>query len=146
MPSRTVDERRSLPMTLMNARECVMQRFRRILTPYGLTEQQWRVLYILESNPGLDGTELAERASVLSPSLSRIIKSLAKRKFVTIGKDHEDRRWIIVDITPAGSAIMEKIATERSLVYEGIEARFGKKRLDDLLDILDSFIESEKLP
>ena len=38
---------RSLPIMLLRAREAVMKRFRPMLKAHGLSEQQWRVLRVL---------------------------------------------------------------------------------------------------
>ena len=38
---------RSLPMSLLRAREAVMRQFRPSLREHGLTEQQWRILRAL---------------------------------------------------------------------------------------------------
>ena len=38
---------RSLPMSLLRAREAVMRQFRPSLRNHGLTEQQWRILRAL---------------------------------------------------------------------------------------------------
>src|SRR6266849_5130597 len=40
---------RSLPMSLLRAREAVMRHFRPSLRDHGLTEQQWRILRALAS-------------------------------------------------------------------------------------------------
>ena len=54
-----------------------------------------------EESP-LDATEVAERACVLAPSLTRIIKALEERKLITRKRDMADGRRISLAITPAG--------------------------------------------
>ena len=50
---------RSLPMSLLRAREAVMRHFRPSLRDHGLTEQQWRILRALASIDAIEVTELA---------------------------------------------------------------------------------------
>ena len=66
------DFSRSLPMSLLRAREAVMRHFRASLRAHGMTEQQWRILRALASIDRTEVTELARMAYLLGPSLSRI--------------------------------------------------------------------------
>ena len=50
---------RSLPMSLLRAREAVMRQFRPSLRHHGLTEQQWRILRALAAVETIEVTELA---------------------------------------------------------------------------------------
>ncbi len=61
----------ALPMALLRAREAVMARFRPLLDAHGINEQQWRVIRVLAEHPSLDATDLAQRANILAPSLTR---------------------------------------------------------------------------
>ena len=67
-------------MSLLRAREMVMTHFRPMLARHRVTEQQWRVIRVLHEQSPLGATEVAERASILGPSLTRIIKALESRK------------------------------------------------------------------
>ena len=51
---------RSLPMSLLRAREAVMRQFRPSLRNHGLTEQQWRILRALTAVDTIEVTELAQ--------------------------------------------------------------------------------------
>src|SRR5260370_21905197 len=63
---------RSLPMSLLRAREAAMRLFRPSLRNHGLTEQQWRTLRALSSHDALGVTEIARGAFCLCPRLSRV--------------------------------------------------------------------------
>src|SRR5258707_12488907 len=73
---------RSLPMSLLRAREAVMRHFRASLRQHGLTEQQWRILRALASVDTIEVTELARMAFLLAPSLSRILRGLEARHLI----------------------------------------------------------------
>jgi len=73
---------RSLPMSLLRAREAVMRHFRPSLRNHGLTEQQWRILRALASIDAIEVTELAHVAFLLGPSLSRILRDLEARHLI----------------------------------------------------------------
>src|ERR1700686_3239285 len=76
------DFSRSLPMSLLRAREAVMRQFRPSLRRHDLTEQQWRILRALAAIDAIEVTELARTAFLLGPSLSRILRDLEARKLI----------------------------------------------------------------
>ena len=136
--------RRSLPMALLHAREAVMARFRPMLAAHEVTEQQWRVLRVLSKAGPVEATELADRASVMPPSLTRIIKALEGRKFITRNKAQGDGRRVVLTIAPAGSTLIEALSPKRLVIYRDIEQRFGQDRLEQLLDLLESLVDGER--
>ena len=139
-----LDTRRSLPMSLLRAREAIMVRFRPMLARHDVTEQQWRVLRVLSENSPLDATEVADRASIMAPSLTRIIKAMEDRGFIAKGKFPDDGRRVLLSITPAGSSFIAQISPERQVIYQDIENRFGPEELQKLLDMLEALIDSQK--
>jgi homoprotocatechuate degradation regulator HpaR len=129
--------RRSLPIALLRAREAVMTHFRPMLAEHDITEQQWRVIRILAERGMIDASEMADRAFILAPSLTRIIRSLEERGIISKAKDDNDGRRVLLQITPAGLAIIEEVAPESRLIYERLEKSFGRERIDQLLEMLD---------
>lgn len=133
-------------MALLRAREAVMLRFRPILAEHDVTEQQWRVIRVLGEQSPLDASELAERASILAPSLTRIIKALEDRKLITRGKVVGDGRRVILAIAPKGKVLIATVAPQSRAIYDGVEQRLGHDRYEHLLDLLESLIASETAP
>ncbi|WP_432288937.1 homoprotocatechuate degradation operon regulator HpaR (plasmid) [Aminobacter sp. BA135] len=136
--------RRSLPMSLLRAREVVMAQFRPILAQHGVSEQQWRVIRVLGEQSPLDATELAERASILAPSLTRIIKALEERSLITRGKVEGDGRRVMLSIAPKGQVLISEVSPESSAIYDDVQRRIGHERYEQLLDLLEGLIDLEK--
>jgi homoprotocatechuate degradation regulator HpaR len=139
------DTRRSLPIALLRAREAIMGHFRPMLAAHDVTEQQWRVIRILAESGTIDASELADRAFILAPSLTRILRTLEQRSIVAKVKDEYDGRRVLLQITSAGLAKIDKVAPESRLIYENLENHFGRKWMDQLLDMLNelAMIESD---
>jgi homoprotocatechuate degradation regulator HpaR len=135
--------RRSLPMALLRAREAVMARFRPLLAEHDMTEQQWRVIRILGESGTLDATELASRCCILTPSLTRMIRALAKRKLLTRRRDSDDGRRIILEVTPKAQAMIASMMPEINAIYDELEREFGKDRLESVLDVLEELADIE---
>ncbi len=114
-----------------------------MLARHDITEQQWRVLRVLAETGPLEATELAGRASILPPSLTRIIKALEERRLITRNRVKDDGRRALLAITASGVALIEDLAPERIAIYEAIEGRYGAEQYEQLLDMLESLIQSE---
>ena len=135
---RLVSTQKSLPMALLKAREAVMERLRPVLSAHGVTEQQWRVLRVLEERGVLDSSTLAGASNLLPPSLTRIMKLMEGRGLISMSRDPQDGRRAQVHITPQGSALIQQAAPEAIAVADEIEAAVGAERLDALLVELDA--------
>lgn len=127
---------RSLPIALIRARETVMAPIREMLSETGITEQQWRVLRVLSEGGTLDATEVADRASLLLPSLTRIVRSLSDRGYVTRTRDHGDRRRQMLAITPTGQQVIDDNLDEALRIAQRIRATLGENNYEKLLDLL----------
>tara|TARA_B110000208_G_scaffold70455_1_gene90820 strand:- start:288 stop:728 length:441 start_codon:yes stop_codon:yes gene_type:complete len=127
---------RSLPIALMRSREKVMAPIREMLKASGITEQQWRVLRILSEFGPQDLTEIAAKASLLMPSLSRIIRKLGEDELIIRAKDLDDRRRQTVVIAPAGKQIIDNNLAQATKIVVEFQHRLGTDRFELLLDLL----------
>lgn len=127
----------SLPMALLRAREAVMSHFRPVLDRHGVNEQQWRVIRVLAEAGPLDASEVAERANILAPSLTRMIRAMAERGLIVKARDKADGRRAILTIAPAGLALLRAASPDSARVYDALERRFGRDRVEQLLALLD---------
>ncbi|MEM7377704.1 MAG: homoprotocatechuate degradation operon regulator HpaR [Pseudomonadota bacterium] len=140
-PAVPTQTRRSIPIALLRAREQVMSRFRPMLAVHGVTEQQWRVLRVVAESEAIDASELAQRACILAPSLTRIAKHLEDGGLIMRVKDAQDARRARFDIAPDGLALIDAMAADREAIYASIEAEFGHERMETLLELLEQLAE-----
>jgi homoprotocatechuate degradation regulator HpaR len=140
----TPDIGRSLPMALLLAREAVMERFRPILSSHNINEQQWRVLRVLDESGKMEASQVAVRACILPPSLTRIIKILESCELIVSCKDKNDGRRTLLDIDKKGRELIALVSPESGAVYAEIEAVLGHDEVAHLLDILDELQKSLK--
>jgi homoprotocatechuate degradation regulator HpaR len=127
---------RSLPMSLLRAREAVMRHFRPSLRDHGLTEQQWRILRALASIDAIEVTELARVAFLLGPSLSRILRDLEARHLIERRAAKADLRRGVVSISAKGLTLIEAVAPSSEAIYAAITRRYGVRKLAELQDML----------
>ena len=127
---------RSLPIALIRAREGVMAPIREMLSETGITEQQWRVLRVLSEHGLLDTTTLAERSSLLFPSLTRIAASMRDKGLITQTRDEIDRRRQLIEITASGQKIIDDRTSQSIQIVDDIKTKLGTDNYETLLDLL----------
>jgi homoprotocatechuate degradation regulator HpaR len=130
------DFSKSLPMSLLRAREAVMKQFRPSLRRHGLTEQQWRILRALTAVDAIEVTELARVAFLLGPSLSRILRDLEARQLIERRTAKADLRRSVVSISQKGVKLIELVAPTSEAIYAAIMRRYGAQNLAELQDML----------
>lgn len=146
--------RRSLPMSLLKAREAVMRSFIPHLREHDLTAQQWRVLRALLDNweSGVEAVEmstLAEQCYLMMPSLSRIVQYLCKRGLIERRPCEKDMRRSMISVSPKGVELVNLMAPQSEARYEHLTKVFGYGKLELLYELLDELTEklsAESLP
>lgn len=135
------DTRHALPMALLRAREAVMTRFRPMLAAHDINEQQWRVIRVLGEVDSLDASEVALRANILAPSLTRMIKAMTERGLIERARDSSDGRRVMLSIAPKGRDLLAAVAPDSAAIYRQLEAEYGPERTAHLIDLLIALAE-----
>ncbi|MEM6619507.1 MAG: homoprotocatechuate degradation operon regulator HpaR [Pseudomonadota bacterium] len=131
----------SLPIMLLRAREALMRRIRPYLLEHDLSEQQWRVLRVLDEAGPLEPTELGERCVVLTPSLTRILAHLDRRAMIRREPHPTDKRKQIIHLTDTGAEVIAQIAPRARVVYQELEEAFGRPQMNNLLNKLSKLAD-----
>ena len=136
MSSKLPSTSRSLPIALIRAREGVMAPIRNMLSETGITEQQWRVLRVLSEFGMLDTTTLADRSSLLFPSLTRIAATMRDKGLITQTRDDVDRRRQLIEITAEGQKIIDDRTAQTTQIVVDFKTKLGSENYETLLDLL----------
>ena len=128
---------RSLPIALLRACERVMGPIRAMLYDVGITEQQWRVLRVLQETGPLEPTQIAEQACLLLPSLTRILQKLEEKNYIERSRNKADRRKQSVKVTRTGANLIEANLSSALALTDQVRARMGDERYEQLLDLLN---------
>lgn len=136
------DFQRSLPMSLMRAREAVMRNFVPALQAHNLSAQQWRVIRMLaDAGGGMAMSEVSERCFLLLPSLTRIAQNLESRGLIARSTVESDQRRALLAITEEGLSLFRVIAPQSEQRYKEITEKFGFGKLELLYELLDELVE-----
>lgn len=133
---------RSLPMTLLRAREAVMSKFIPFLKEHGLSAQQWRVMRTLDQEDGIEISELSKRCYLLKPSMSRIVQNLEARKLIERRTVATDQRRTALYLTQSGRDLVKLVAPKSEERYQFITRQFGNGKLDLLQELLEDLVNA----
>jgi homoprotocatechuate degradation regulator HpaR len=127
---------RALPVGLLRAREAVMFHMRPVLREHGTTEQQWRVLRSLSAWEPMDKTTLANRSTLLMPSLLRILKDLKKLGLIRLVRSTTNRRLSGVVLTARGASYVEHVSAAIAVKSKVLKEAIGEPIVEHLLTLL----------
>ncbi len=82
-------------------------------------------------------TELAERHAVSLPTMSSSINTLVEQGWVTRRRAGQDRRMVIVELTPAGHAVLDELTSSVSSRVAGLLSSLSPDECDQLVESLE---------
>jgi DNA-binding MarR family transcriptional regulator len=101
-----------------------------------LTMPQLKALLVLHLRPGSSGLDVMSAMGISLATVTGIVDRLAARGLVTRREDPRDRRVRRLELTPAGSALMEGIITAGAAHQRRLLARLD----DDALRTVEEAI------
>ena len=135
---------RNLPRLLLQARESVMAHTRPSLREQGLSDQQWRVLRVLGEHGTVETGRVAREAYILGPSLTGVLARMERDGLIARERDPADQRRTVVQATPKGLKLVDKLSRSIESHYAWMEKSLGKQKLAQLYLLLDQVIELEQ--
>lgn len=137
---------RNLPQLFLRAREELLRHFRPIITHFGLTEQQWRILRAISEFDQLEPREICEICQILSPSLTGVLSRMEDMGLVTRTRMEEDQRRVTVRLTPKAEQLVSELGPLIVEQYKIIEKAFGQELIHELYEVMDRVIVAERGP
>lgn len=131
----------ALPIALTRAREAVLSHWRPLISSRGFTEQQWRVLRVVNEYEPIDISTLASFSALHMPSVTRILQALQKRGYVTRERDTADSRRSWIKVTQKTRDVMYAEGMKSREINEHIMERFGEENFRQLSKLLNELAE-----
>lgn len=104
---------------------------------YDLSHAALNALAVIEGHgePVTSG-DVGARMHITSGTVTTLLDNLERKGFVTRSVDKGDRRRVLVDITPAAQAVLDKMLPEVQLVCRYVMDDLGPKGQQDLVNTL----------
>jgi DNA-binding MarR family transcriptional regulator len=109
MTSTTQARQARLADLLSGAERQVAHRIEQALGRSGVTLEQWRVLCCLSDGAGHPMSEIARRALVPPPTLTKHVDRMTERGLVYRRPDDRDRRKVLVFVAARGSRLFSRL-------------------------------------
>lgn len=123
---------------LFRAQVTVMRRLTADFPTGEITLGDYDALFTLSRAPEhrLRIKNLAENMLLTQPSVSRLIDRLAARGLVTKSGDPDDRRGVIVELTPAGYDVFHRAALSHSRsIIERLDGALTPQEFETLIEL-----------
>lgn len=132
----TTKDPRALGFLLVDVTRLFRKQFDRRAEPLGLTRAQWRALRVIDRQPGLSQTALAEALEMEPIPVGRVVDRLQQAGFVERRADPNDRRrWCLYCSDHAGGVVAEMEVIAQSLRDDALTA-IAPEQVAQLTDIL----------
>lgn len=110
----------------------------------GLTNEQWIVLKVIDANPAVSQTEIAEKSLKDKTNITRILDLLEKNGHIERRRDDRDRRMYRIHITARGKGTLEAVNPITQKTDEICTQGLNKKKVKELIESLDAICDSIK--
>jgi DNA-binding MarR family transcriptional regulator len=120
----------------------ISDRLNEILKPFGISEQQLNVLFILKKQPGktCNLSEVQAQMMHKMSNATRLVEKLRLKGLLTRETDKENRRKVDITITSKGLAFLEKVECKLHDCHNPFyESRLCEEEYNRLADLLDKF-------
>lgn len=135
---------RNLPNLMLKVREALLTQFRPIISHFGLTEQQWRILRTLSDSGAMEQRELAEACQILGPSLTGVLSRMEDLDLIVRTRMAADQRRVTVSTSALGEKIIEAMSPLITQQYRNVEKVYGKEFMAEVFDVLDRFVAADR--
>lgn len=103
---------------------------------FGLSFEQYLIMHNIKQYEGITLTDVVYKRNVTRAAISRQIKTLLKKQYVYQVPDHEDRRRMLLFLTPEGREVEGIVSRRVEHRFEGWIEVFGEDSVRKGLKII----------
>jgi DNA-binding MarR family transcriptional regulator len=127
---------------------CAARRFHRAagarLAPLGLTWAQARVMRLIaEPASSMRMADIAARLGVVPRSATSMVDALAEGGLVVRHADPQDRRSVLVSLSPEGRQLLEGLDAARRATAEAMLGRLSSADRGELVRLLEAVVDGD---
>lgn len=102
----------SLAVRLRQAEAAIRDRLLPLLDEHGLSMEHWRIVAVVDDQPGIGMGSLAATAVVPAATLTRHMDKLVELGVVVRHLDAADKRRVVLALSPRGRALATRLRAE----------------------------------
>ncbi len=136
------DLRDFLPYALNQAAEATSLAFQKQYRQrYGMLRTEWRVLFHLGRYGAMTAKEICDRASLHKTKVSRAVRALEQKRFLTRAPQETDRRHEALALTKQGEVVFRELYEAARAYDTALASRFTPQERDVLRRCLQKIAE-----
>ena len=132
------ESNRNLGLLMYDVARLMRANFHRRVQPLGFTQAQWRTLFHLARNEGVNQGALAEILEIQPITLARLIDRLEAAGWAERRPDPADRRAFQLFVTAKAQPLLEQIRELAAETREEAMQGLGQTEREHLLDLLSA--------
>ncbi len=123
----------------------VSHAFKAKVESHGVTVAEWVVLRILFTTDDINPSQIAEQLGMTRGAISKLVDRLVEKKLVQIRVEKADRRFQSIFLTPAGRAMVPKLAALADENDEEFFSSLNDKQRSQLASLLKQIVAERGL-
>jgi DNA-binding MarR family transcriptional regulator len=136
-----------LPYLLFQAAELTGRDFQKLYQDrYEMLRTEWRVLFHLGQTGDQTAKQICERASLHKTKVSRAVKALEQKRFLSRATLENDRRQEVLSLTKKGASVLAELTVMAADYDETFEKSLGAETLKTLVANLNILISTYQEP
>ncbi|WP_373072792.1 MarR family winged helix-turn-helix transcriptional regulator [Sulfurimonas sp.] len=111
--------------------------FNKLIKPYGVSPEQWTVLFRVVEKNGITQKELSDSTYKDQGNLTRMIDKLVERGYLLRDSDENDRRSVKLFATHSSKQLVQKIAPLSTQQNEKLSSTFSEEEKEKFIELLN---------
>ncbi len=103
---------------------------------HGLTHAALNALAVEGNAAPMAAGEIGAHMHITSGTMTSVLDTLERNGYIERLADPDDRRWVLVDVTPEAQAVLNQLLPEVVQTTTAVLKEFPAKELNDLLGTL----------
>lgn len=129
----------SLGFMLRMAQIEVFKSFHEELGEYGLKPGEFSVFWLIGQHPGVRQGMIARSLSIKQAHMSKLVRGLEERDFVIRQIPDNDRRSVLLNVTPSGKDFLDRIQNEFFGYSFASNDKLTKDEITTLIGLLQKY-------
>lgn len=105
-----------------------------------LTKQQYSVLMVVASQPGIEQKDLIEATASSKATLAELLKRMENKQLLIRTQSHEDKRRLFISLTEKGQNILKEAQPIAENVDHSFLSRLSEDEQQQLQQLLNTML------
>lgn len=125
-------------LNIMRTEAVLSQAVHACFKEYGVTQTIYNLMRIIRGGPdeGVPCSNIAERLIARVPDVTRLVDRAVNLGLVTRHRPDNDRRVVLLSLTPAGRELLEKIARPLDAIHRQQMGTLSEDELRTVVDLM----------